>query len=109
MRVNMTDYGIVFMMASSREEAEKIAETLVSRKLAACVNLLPGIRSIYWWKGNICREDEIMMVAKTRKQDFDSLEKAVRELHSYEVPEIILLSIDAGAAPFLDWIEQVIR
>lgn len=103
----MTEFGVVFMTASSPAEAEKIAEALVSKKLAACVNVLPGLRSFYWWQDQICRDDEIMMMAKIKKQDFEALVQAVLDLHSYDVPEIILLPLEAGSKSYLDWIQQV--
>jgi len=103
----MTDYGIVIMMASSSDEAEKIAETLVSRKLAACVNILPNIKSFYWWEGKICRDAEFCLLAKIKKEAFKEVERVVKEVHSYDVPEIILLPIEEGSEAYLNWISAV--
>jgi periplasmic divalent cation tolerance protein len=105
----MSDYSVVLMTVSSHGEAENIAENLVSHKLAACVNILPNIKSFYWWDGKICKDDELLLVAKTKTSLFKELEKAVKKLHSYDVPEIILLPIEDGSNAYLDWINQVIR
>jgi periplasmic divalent cation tolerance protein len=105
----MTDYSVVFMTASSHSEAENIAENLVSDKLAACVNVLPGVKSFYWWEDKLCKDDELLLIAKIKTSLFKELEKAVKELHSYDVPEIILLPIEDGANTYLDWIKQVTR
>lgn len=96
-------YGVVLVTASSEAEAERIAEALVEAKLAACVNFLP-IRSVYTWKGEVCRDEEWQLVIKTCLQNFSSLETKIRSLHSYETPEIIALPIVAGSQPYLQWI-----
>ncbi len=105
----MSDYSVVFMTASSHEEAENIAENLVSHKLAACVNILPNMKSFYWWDDKVCKDDELLLVAKIKTSLFKDLEKAVKKLHSYDVPEIILLPIENGSNAYLDWINQVTR
>ncbi|NJO39979.1 MAG: divalent-cation tolerance protein CutA [Cyanobacteria bacterium RU_5_0] len=100
-------YGVVLVTASSQGEADKIAEVLVRAKLAACVSLMP-IRSIYTWKGEVHSDEEWQLVIKTDLSQFDRLEAMVREVHSYDVPEIIALPILAGSLPYLQWIaEQV--
>lgn len=103
----MSDYSVVFMTASSHEEAENIAENLVSHKLAACVNILPNMKSFYWWDDKLCKDDELLLVAKIKTSDFKELEKAVKKLHSYDVPEIILLPIENGSNAYLQWMEKV--
>ena len=103
----MSDYSVVFMTASSHEEAENIAENLVSHKLAACVNILPNIKSFYWWDDKVCKDDELLLVAKIKTSFFEDLEKAVKKLHSYDVPEIILLPIENGSNAYLQWMEKV--
>ena len=105
----MSDYSVVFMTASSHEEAENIAENLVSHKLAACVNILPNMKSFYWWDDKVCKDDELLLVAKIKTSLFKDLEKAVKKLHSYDVPEIILLPIEEGSNTYLQWIEKVTR
>jgi periplasmic divalent cation tolerance protein len=97
------------MTASSHGEAESIAENLVSNKLAACVNILPKMKSFYWWDDKVCKDDELLLVAKTKTSLFKELEKAVKKLHSYDVPEIILLPIEEGSNTYLQWIEKVTR
>jgi len=103
----MSGYSVVFMTASSHEEAENIAENLVSHKLAACVNILPNMKSFYWWDDKLCKDDELLLVAKIKTSDFKELEKAVKKLHSYDVPEIILLPIENGSNAYLQWMEKV--
>ncbi|WP_017318775.1 divalent-cation tolerance protein CutA [Mastigocladopsis repens] len=99
------NYGVVLVTASSVEEAEAIANALVEAKLAACVNLLP-IHSIYTWQGQIHKEQEWQLLIKTDLSKFLILEAKIRELHSYQVPEIIALPIFAGSQPYLQWISQ---
>ena len=103
----MTPYGVVFMTASSAEEAEKIAQGLVNQKLAACVNVFPAIKSFYWWEGKVCKDDELFLIAKIKTELYSEVEKAVKEMHSYDVPEIILLPIEEGSKAYLDWVTKV--
>jgi periplasmic divalent cation tolerance protein len=101
----MTDYIVVFVTAPENE-APALAKTLVEERLVACVNLVPGLRSIYWWQGKVEDEPEVLCIMKTRSNLFESLRDRVRELHSYEVEEIIALPILAGNLPYLDWITE---
>jgi len=101
----MTDYIVVFVTAPENE-APALAKTLVEERLVACVNLVPGLRSIYWWQGKVEDEPEVLCIMKTRSNLFESLSDRVRELHSYEVEEIIALPILAGNLPYLDWITE---
>jgi len=103
----MSDYGVVCMTAASREEAETIAAALVEEKLAACVNIISSVQSVYWWEGKICREQEVFLLAKTKTNLFAQLAARVKALHSYKVPEIIMLPISDGSADYLQWIEDV--
>ena len=103
------DYLLVSMTTSSLEEAEKIAEALVQERLAACVNIVPAITSIYRWQGEVHRDSEVLLIAKSRPELFDPLAARVKELHSYEVPEIIALPIVAGNAAYLSWIEESVK
>ncbi|HRD49987.1 MAG: divalent-cation tolerance protein CutA [Candidatus Competibacter sp.] len=84
--------------------AERIAETLVGEQLAACANIVPGLTSIYRWQGQIQRDSELLLLLKTRQAIYPLLEARIRELHPYQVPEIIALPIQAGSAAYLDWI-----
>jgi uncharacterized protein involved in tolerance to divalent cations len=102
----MTDYVLVFITASSEKEGEKIASALVKERLAACVNLIGGMKSTFRWKGQISSEEEVLLIAKTKDRLFESLKKRVVELHSYEVPEIIALPILAGFEKYLHWIKK---
>jgi periplasmic divalent cation tolerance protein len=86
--------------------AERIAETLVSERLAACANLAPGLTSIYRWQGQIQRDSEVLLLLKTRQAIYPLLEARIRELHPYQNPEIIALPIQAGSAAYLDWIAE---
>jgi periplasmic divalent cation tolerance protein len=102
----MTDYILVLITVSSEKEGEKIAEALVKEKLAACVNMIGGVKSLFRLKGQISSEEEILLIAKTKDRLFESLKKRVLELHSYEVPEIIALPILAGFEKYLEWIKK---
>ncbi len=102
----MTDKILVFTTAGSEEEANKIAHTLVDRRLAACVNILPKISSIYRWQGKIEQAEEWLLVIKTSQALFEKVRDAVRELHSYELPECIGVAIDEGSTEYLRWMDQ---
>lgn len=105
-----TPYLVVLITTPTMEVAEKIATHLVEKQLAACVNILPPIRSIYRWQGKIEREEEILMICKTRRDLFDpGFTSAVKTLHPYTVPEIIALPIALGSTAYLDWIQAETR
>ncbi len=101
-----TGHTIVFITVLSPEEGEKIANSLVKKRLAACVNIVPGLRSIYRWEGKICDDKELLLIAKTTEGLFARLETEVKSLHSYKVPEIIALPIVNGSKDYLDWIDE---
>ncbi len=100
----MIEFISVTITVSSEAEAELIARALVEEKLAACVTLHPGVRSIYRWQGKIQDDQEIVLIAKTRKDRFDALQARVVALHSYSCPCIVALPIVAGHQPYLDWL-----
>lgn len=102
------NYGVVLVTASSQKEAETIASSLIETQLAACVNLLP-IHSIYTWQGKIHSDSEWQLIIKTDLSLFSQLEKKIRELHSYEVPEIIAVPVLAGSQPYLQWISDNVK
>ncbi|MDP2168585.1 MAG: divalent-cation tolerance protein CutA [Thermodesulfovibrionales bacterium] len=102
----MTDCIVVFVTAPSEEEAAKMARALVEERLAACVNIIKGIRSIYRWEGKIVDDAEALMVIKTKKALFDALIKRVKELHAYSVPEVIAMPIAAGSEDYLGWLAE---
>jgi periplasmic divalent cation tolerance protein len=97
---------VVFITASKEDEAVTIARALVEDRLAGCVNIVRNIRSIYRWQGNIEDDGEVLMIAKTKKKLFKALEKKVKELHSYAVPEIIAFPILAGSNEYLQWLRD---
>ena len=103
------DAIVVFMTAASGEEAARLADMLVGANLAACVQILPGIESVYRWEGKIERQSEVLLLAKTKKWKFEELEREVRALHSYDTPEIIAVPVTAGSAPYLAWLMQSAR
>lgn len=100
------DAIIVFMTASNGEEAARLAEMLVGAHLAACVQILPEMESVYRWQGKVERAAEVLLLAKTTRSKFEELEREVRALHSYDTPEIIAVPVIAGSMPYLDWIKQ---
>jgi periplasmic divalent cation tolerance protein len=101
----MTDYIVVFVTAPENEAVD-LARTLVEERLVACVNIVPGLRSLYWWQGTVEDEPEVLCIMKTQSRLFEPLQDRVRQLHSYEVEEIIALPILAGNPPYMDWIRE---
>jgi periplasmic divalent cation tolerance protein len=101
-----TDAIAVFMTASEGQEAVRIAEALVEKGLAACVQILPQMQSVYRWQGKVERQREVLLIAKTVSSRFEELEKEVRALHSYETPEIVAVPLLAGSTPYLAWLEK---
>jgi len=105
----MTDKRIVLSTAGSEDEARKIARHLVEHKLAACVNIVPQIESIYRWQGKVESSREWLLLIKTAVEKFPAVRDAVRELHSYELPECIAISIEDGSPDYLEWIGQSVK
>lgn len=97
---------VVFVTTSSNEEAEKLGRLIVESRLAACANVLSGIRSIFRWDNKVSVENECLMIMKTTLQRYSELEALIRKHHSYQVPEIIALPIVAGSVSYLDWIKE---
>jgi periplasmic divalent cation tolerance protein len=102
----MTDKIVVLSACASEEEAARIARGLVEKRLAACVNVLPGVRSIYRWKGVIEDEPEVMLVIKSSRALFNQLRIELERMHSYEVPEAIAIPVVEGSEPYLAWMER---
>lgn len=100
------DYIIVLTTCNSSELASSIADSLVSSKLAACVNIVKGIESVYQWQGKIEHDKEILLIIKTKKNLFSQVEQAIQERHDYELPEIIAVPIEAGEKNYLNWIKS---
>jgi len=100
------DFIIVLSTAGNIDEAERIAEQLVGNHLAACVNIVPAIRSIYRWKDAIQRDQEVLMIIKTSRDKLANVEEMIRSLHSYEVPEVISLALENGSEAYLKWFKD---
>jgi periplasmic divalent cation tolerance protein len=101
----MTDKVVAFVTCENAEQAGRIAEALVGEKLAACVNVVGQVRSCYAWEGKLTWSEEVMLIIKTTLGRFGQLQKRVRELHSYETPEIVCVSIEDGFEKYMDWID----
>jgi len=99
---------VVLITSGSREEAKRLAKVLVEEKLAACVNILPDVESLYWWKDKIESSKEWMLVVKTQGKMVKRVVKRVKEIHSYEVPEVIALPIVEGNRDYLQWISDAL-
>ena len=95
---------VVITTVGDEEQGNQLARELVARRHAACVNMIPGLKSFYRWQGKICRDSEYLLVIKTMSEEYESVAATIRELHSYDVPEILAFNIARGDAPFLDWI-----
>lgn len=100
----MTDALVVLVTTPSADVAAELARTLVGERLAACGNVLPGLRSIYRWQGAVQEDAEALLILKTTRARFEPLRDRVLALHPYEVPEVIALPVEAGSAAYLDWI-----
>ena len=100
---------VVLMTAANGEEAARLADLLIGAHLAACVQILPEIESVYRWEGKIERQAETLLLAKTTRSKFEELEREVRALHSYDTPEIIALPIVAGSARYLEWLNRGVK
>lgn len=103
----MQRFLVIFVTAASEQEGAEIGRTLVGEGLAACANIIPQVRSVYRWKEEIWDEAETLLIIKSREELFERIRSRIRELHSYEVPEIIAIGLDKGDADYLKWIEEV--
>ncbi len=99
-------FYLVYITASSLEEAQKIGELLVKERLAACVNIIPAVHSFYWWEGKLCRDKEAVILAKTTSHCREKLIRRVKEVHTYTVPGIVVLPIEGGLKEFLNYLEE---
>ena len=100
---------VIFITVPNRKEAKNIASQLVKNKLAACVNIVEKLESLFWWQGKLDRAKETLLIVKSKKEKLAKIIKLVKLLHSYEVPEIIALSIIGGYKPYLSWINDSVR
>lgn len=105
----MGERVVVLVTAPSEDMARDIARTLLEQKLAACVNLIPAVASMYTWEGELCSDEEVLLVIKSTSRAFNELAAAVRNVHPYDVPEIIALPIVAGSQDYLGWIDEVVK
>jgi periplasmic divalent cation tolerance protein len=105
----MSEQLVVLMTAGSQEEADQVAQALVTEMLAACVNVIPGVTSIYKWEGKVQRDQEWLLVAKSRRDVLDALVRRVQALHSYDVPEVIALPLVGGSEAYLRWIDREVH
>lgn len=94
-----------YVTAGSPDEADRLARTIVAERLAACANVIPGMRSIYWWEGRLSEAAETVVLFKTTSERFEALAARVKALHGYDCPCVVALPVTAGLAPYLDWIE----
>jgi len=102
-------YIVILITAANKGEAKKIAKSLVENKLAACVNVLSEVSSLFWWKSKVDTAKEIILLIKSRREKLNKIVKLVKSLHSYDCPEIIALPIVGGSKTYLDWIDESIR
>jgi periplasmic divalent cation tolerance protein len=102
----MEDFVIIFVTAGSAIEAERLARALVEERLAACVNRISSVKSVYRWQGKVEESEEELLIIKSRKELFASVEKRVSELHSYSVPEVVALPIIKGSQAYLQWLDE---
>ena len=97
---------IIFVTAPNEEEASRLASALVEERLAACVNIVPAITSIYRWQGNVTRDSETLLIIKSSESRYSELERRIKELHSYTTPEVIALKIERGSDAYLQWLRE---
>ena len=105
----MTDKIVVLCTCGSSDEAERVARHLVERRLAACVQITAGVRSLYYWQGELANEEEFRLTIKSRRDLFDALCAELRKVHSYEVPEILALPVVDGAANYVEWMDKELQ
>ena len=104
----MSERVVVLSTVATSEDADRIAGALVERRLAACVNVVPGVVSVYRWKGAVQREGELLLVVKTRSEKLEALKEVLTELHPYDVPELLALPVADGLAPYLAWLDDAV-
>jgi periplasmic divalent cation tolerance protein len=108
-KIAKKEYVVLFVTAASSQEAENIAQSIIKEKLAACVNIINGVKSLFWWEGKIDAAEELLLVIKTRRSCIPELIPLIKSQHSYTVPEIIALPILAGNSDYLEWIYESTR
>ena len=104
----MNERVVALSTAGTAEDAERIARALVEGRLAACVNIVPGVVSVYRWKGEVCRDEARLLIIKTRAARIEALREALVAIHPYELPELVALPIEAGHEPYLAWLDDAV-
>ncbi len=102
--MNNNEYVIILISASSRDEAQKLGEMLLAKRMVACINVIEGVKSTYWWKGQLESASESLLIAKTRQSQVDGITGVIREKHSYNTPEIVAIPVIGGNPDYFDWI-----
>jgi periplasmic divalent cation tolerance protein len=102
-------YIVIFIAVPNKKEADKIARQLIENRLAACVNIIDKIESVFRWEGRVDRAKEVLLVIKSKKSKLTNIIKLVKSMHSYEVPEIIALPLIGGYKPYLNWLDESVR
>jgi periplasmic divalent cation tolerance protein len=103
------DFVIIFITCKTAKEAKLIAGSLLEKRLIACAGIGSAISSLFWWKGSIAKAGEVLLTVKTMRKNFKAIEKDVKRLHSYEVPEIIAVPVACGTRDYLSWIKECVR
>ena len=109
MKMERSDYIAVFITASDKEEAHRIAEVLLTQRKVACVNIVSKVNSFFWWQGNLDSAQVSLLIAKTNKSPLNEVVRLVKEIHSYDVPEIIAIPIVGGNQDYLKWIDKEVK
>ena len=107
--VEKTGFAVVLVTASGLEEGNKITSAILDKRMAACVNIVPKISSLFWWQGKIDAADEVLLIIKTRASRIKDIIDTVKSIHSYSVPEVIALPVMAGHGDYLDWIAEEVE
>ncbi len=106
---SIRDFGVVFVTCASVEEGRKLARGMVENRLAACVNMVQGVESFFWWEGKVDHGQEVLLIIKTRRGRFEALRRYVAEHHSYQVPEVIMIALEKGHPPYVQWMVDSLR
>lgn len=101
-------YSMIYVTASSLGEAESIGRSLCEKRLAACVNIIPHVRSLFWWEGRLCTENEVALIAKTRSELVPQIIEETKRIHSYQVPVILEFEVKAGNSDFFKWVDEAL-
>lgn len=104
----MSNELVVLVSAANSEEAASISDILVAEHLAACVNIVSAIQSVYWWEGKVNRDPEVLLIIKTTDERYEMLEQRINQLHSYTTPEVIAIKIERGSPAYLEWLRQAV-